>query len=505
MRYFLRYFLKFFLVYFLFCVYSHSLLAVNNNQTKNKSKQIRQKNTISKDYQKLYQKCNGDVECIKFQINKYKYNNLKVEDIISHIENNKKINKKKEVVIQDNTGKYQLKNNNNNTNNVANKKTNKNSKTIKKTNIKLLDDKRIAKLIEKQQKLSIAPMNINVRVLNKGVPNVCLPQKNEPAKISKQKDRELEYAKKHLKSHIKKSLIKNEVSKELVEYIDNHLEYIHHTSKKNKEIVNRKVADFMEKYDIPSRIKSGMIYQKMYQEVLSDVESLFYVDRNIILTIWAMETNYGLFIGNHDTFNALYSACMNAYNLSRLRYFEDNLITFAILVDKGYFKKDAISSFDGGLGGCQFMPDSVYRFAVAFDGGKVDIIGNNKDVLASIGNYLHSMGWRYGEGVLTEVDVPDDFNICLYGLNTIKTVEEWEKLGVKLNKNRIGEDYFYNKKQKASLITTDPNNVLEEKKKKRTFLVYDNYKVLLSYNQYLEYGLTAGIIFDGLEKNSIDK
>ena len=46
---------------------------------------------------------------------------------------------------------------------------------------------------------------------------------------------------------------------------------------------------------------------------LEVVEDVFYVEPEAILTIWAMETNYGSFIGSYDAFNALYSACMNAY------------------------------------------------------------------------------------------------------------------------------------------------------------------------------------------------
>lgn len=519
----MRSLLSFFVV-LLFLSNTNLLLAVDaiqNKITKKQQKQYR-KNTEKKnkqnikqytEYKKIYNDCNGDVECIKFQFKKnHLDNNVDVNVVIKDIQDKAKIEEKRNIILIQSSVKQYNKNNNNGTieqrqnkpnfkNNIqANKITKKQKKNIKKiTKIEFLNDKQILDLIDEQQRMVITPIQIKVRTKNKGVPNVCLPQKPIASHHVNNVNKELEDTKKTLKTHIKKSLIENEVSADLVEYIDNHLTYVKPTAKKNTEITTRKMIDTINKYDVPLRIKTGIIYKKMYQEVLSDVEDLFLVDRNIILAIWAMETNYGLYIGSYDAFNALYSACMNASSLARLRYFEDNIIALAILVDKGYFKRDEISSFDGGLGGCQFMPDSVYKFAVSLDGGKTDIIGNNKDVLASIGNYLHSIGWRYGEGILTEVDVPENLDICLYGMNTVKTIAEWEKLGIKLNKSKIGEEYFYNKTQNASLIITDPNDNLEDKTNKRAFLVYDNYKVILGYNQYLDYGLTAGLIAEGLK------
>ena len=142
----------------------------------------------------------------------------------------------------------------------------------------------------------------------------------------------------------------------------------------------------------------------------------------------------------------------------------------AKLIDNGYFKKDVKSSFDGGLGGCQFMPKSVYDFAVSYNGGKPDIINNNLDVLASIANYLSISGWRFKEGILTEVVLPQDFDICKTGFNTSKTIKEWKQLGVQLHPN------------------------------KRAFFVYDNFKVVLTYNRFLNYGITAGLLLEEIKK-----
>ena len=385
---------------------------------------------------------------------------------------------------------------------VAKKQHKKNIRKIEK--MEFLDDKVIVELLDEQEKMIVSPKKIGVRVKNKGVPKICLAKNNSGIQNTVQsiENKEekivfLKEAKEGLKEHIKNSLVANNVSEDIIDYLIGHFSFVKQTKVRHKKIKKRFVIEQLERYDNKSRMQLGIFYKKMYKDSLNEVEKLFLVDKALVLTIWSMETDYGSFIGNSDAFNALFSACMNAENMQRLRYFEENIIALAVLVDKGYFKRDVISSFDGGLGGCQFMPSSFYKFAVSMNSDKPDIINNNADVFASIGNYMHSMGWRYGEGILTEVEVPDEnFDLCLAGMNTSKSIKEWLDLGIKTHKTGVGLEYFENKDAMASLIITDVDNDEIGSKKKRAFLVYDNFKVILGYNQYLWYAINAGLLFE---------
>ena len=380
-------------------------------------------------------------------------------------------------------------------------------KAIKKAEkMTFIDDDAILDIIDNQI-AQISYKAIRVSTKNKGVPTQCLMKNNTSQtqttitttnKEPKPDSKEVADRKKGLKKHILKSLKANEISEELIDKIHSNLTHIEHTKTANSNYIKKTNADFITNYNIPARSKSGLMYKKLYKKDLQTINDVFFVEPEAILMIWAMETNYGNFIGNYNAFNALYSACINAKTLARIEYFENNLIMLAKLVDYGYFKPDVISSFDGGLGGCQFMPDSFYRYGVSFDGGKADIINNNKDVFASIGNYLYNTGWRQYQGVLTEITIPEDFDVCLTGLNTTKTIAEWKKLGVKLHDNNIGAQYFEDDDKMASIIITDINNDEIEFNDKRVFLVYDNFKVILGYNTNVSYGITAGLIHDAL-------
>jgi membrane-bound lytic murein transglycosylase B len=52
-------------------------------------------------------------------------------------------------------------------------------------------------------------------------------------------------------------------------------------------------------------------------------------------------------------------------------------------------------SFAGAIGLPQFMPGSIRRFAVDFDGdGRADLVSSSEDALASTASYLAGHGWK---------------------------------------------------------------------------------------------------------------
>jgi membrane-bound lytic murein transglycosylase B len=60
-------------------------------------------------------------------------------------------------------------------------------------------------------------------------------------------------------------------------------------------------------------------------------------------------------------------------------------------------------SFAGALGLPQFMPGSVRRHAVDFDGdGRVDLMRSTADAIGSVGSFLSSHGWQRDHAVQFE-------------------------------------------------------------------------------------------------------
>jgi membrane-bound lytic murein transglycosylase B len=62
-------------------------------------------------------------------------------------------------------------------------------------------------------------------------------------------------------------------------------------------------------------------------------------------------------------------------------------------------------SFAGAIGLPQFMPGSIRRYAVDFDGdGRIDIAGSATDAIGSVANFLVEHGWQRSAPVLFAAD-----------------------------------------------------------------------------------------------------
>ncbi|MCG9774523.1 lytic murein transglycosylase, partial [Vibrio diabolicus] len=150
-------------------------------------------------------------------------------------------------------------------------------------------------------------------------------------------------------------------------------------------------------------------------------------------------------------------------------------------------------SWAGAMGQCQFMPSSFLRFAADGNGdGKKDIWQSEADVFASTANYLSKSGWddKYTWG--RQVKVPKGIDRSLEGRTAEKGkyLQEWSKLGITKYDGsplpKLDEDI------KAWLIMPDDENG-------RTYLVYNNYNVLMKWNRSYYFALAVSHLADRIK------
>ena len=67
------------------------------------------------------------------------------------------------------------------------------------------------------------------------------------------------------------------------------------------------------------------------------------------------------------------------------------------------------SSYAGAIGLPQFMPGSIARYAVDFDGdGRIDLTASASDAIGSVAHYLAEFGWQRGLATHFPVAAPVD-------------------------------------------------------------------------------------------------
>jgi lytic murein transglycosylase len=145
------------------------------------------------------------------------------------------------------------------------------------------------------------------------------------------------------------------------------------------------------------RVQRGRGLMQRHGALLSRIEQQFGVPGEVVVAIWALETDFGANMGKH---NALRALATLAYDCRRSEFFTGQLLDALRIVGRGDLSASEMrGAWAGELGQTQFLPSSYMKFAVDFDGnGRRDLIRSTADVLASTANYLRGYGWRAGAG-----------------------------------------------------------------------------------------------------------
>jgi membrane-bound lytic murein transglycosylase B len=219
--------------------------------------------------------------------------------------------------------------------------------------------------------------------------------------------------------------------------------------------------------------------------ILSTVMAREGVEPPYLVALWGIETKYGRISGGYSVITALATL---AYDGRRSGFFRGELFQAIRILDEGHISvADMTGSWAGAMGQLQFMPSTFKRYAADFDGdGKIDIWNDLGDAFLSGGKYLAAAGWVTGEPWGYEVVLPDRLDQTLIGLETRKSVDEWTSLGIRKMDKGDQKEWA---SLKASLVQPDgPGG--------RAFMVYDNFRTILSWNRSQLFGIAVGTLAD---------
>ena len=152
-----------------------------------------------------------------------------------------------------------------------------------------------------------------------------------------------------------------------------------------------------------AHIEGGLKIWAQYENELRQAEKQYGVPPEIILGILGVETIYGRNMGNFETLSALATLAFDYP--PRADLFRGELESLFLLArEQNRNPASYVGSFAGAIGWPQFLPSSIRRYAVDFDGnGKIDFDSNAVDAIGSIANYLHVHGWTPGTPVAVRV------------------------------------------------------------------------------------------------------
>ena len=190
----------------------------------------------------------------------------------------------------------------------------------------------------------------------------------------------------------------------------------------------------------PVRIDAGVAFWNTYADALSHAETQYGVPAEIIVAILGVETIYGRNTGNFRVMDAIATLAF-AYpdtpnRTARMTYFRrelENTLLFAR--DERIDPFSLLGSYAGAIGWPQFMPGSIRKYAVDFDGnGHIDLRNSPVDAIGSVAHFLVEHGWRHGEPLAFPVVVDPTRNewqrFLNQGLAAKFSLEELKSAGV---------------------------------------------------------------------------
>ncbi len=245
--------------------------------------------------------------------------------------------------------------------------------------------------------------------------------------------------------------------------------------------------DYINLVVTPARIDAGRAKLAENKPLLDQVSKRYGVQPQYIVALWGIETNFGHSTGGYPVISALATL---AYEGRRAAFFRKELINALIMVDqRNVDPRGMTGSWAGAMGESQFMPSSFLAYAVSWKGGaSPDIWHKREDVFASIANYLARAGWHGDQGWGVAVNLPPNFDPSLIGLNQKKPLNDWAAMGVTQSTGAALPDMAVS----AALIQPAGADG-------PSFLVYDDYRAILKWNNSSSFAVAVGYLADGID------
>tara|TARA_B100001250_G_C19779404_1_gene781146 strand:- start:43 stop:1038 length:996 start_codon:yes stop_codon:yes gene_type:complete len=268
-----------------------------------------------------------------------------------------------------------------------------------------------------------------------------------------------------------------------VEYLPNVIKYDRYQPEFYED-----TKTYVTKRASKKKLNNGILLYSKNKELINKVEKKFNVEKELLLALMGIETNFGKYLGKMDIISSLATL---SYDKRRSAFFTNELITILKLIDNNIIDyKTLYGSWAGAFGNFQFMPTTIEKYALDYDRNNQINLKSIEDSFASAANYISSIGWKNGNPCFIKVDL--NKNIPVKYLNTSAKKINSKKKFKYLKKYIINsESININENLYAAVVTPDKDIVPDSETLKPAFIVFKNYELILKWNRSLRFALAV--------------
>ncbi|MEC7143583.1 MAG: lytic murein transglycosylase [Pseudomonadota bacterium] len=256
---------------------------------------------------------------------------------------------------------------------------------------------------------------------------------------------------------------------------------------------------YIKKRTSRKKIVQGLKLYKKEKKIIDKIENEFDVEKELLLALMGIETNFGKYLGKMDIVSSLATL---SFDKRRSEFFTKELIILLNLVEKGIIKKELLfGSWAGAFGNFQFMPRTILNYAIDYNRNKTVELKNTEDSFASAANYLKNIGWKKNQPCFFRIELQDNIpkkylNSSAKKIINKKKANFFEKYIVNYENLNLDQNF------KAAIIIPDKDIIPGAQNFSPAYIVFENYEKILTWNRSLRFALAVCTLKDSF-KNEI--
>ncbi len=237
------------------------------------------------------------------------------------------------------------------------------------------------------------------------------------------------------------------------------------------------------------KVNKGIEIYELNKDFINHIDNEFLVEKELLLALMGIETNYGTYVGKMDILSSLATL---SFDKRRSDFFTKELIIILKLIEEKKISHDVLyGSWAGAFGYFQFMPSTIERYAIDYDQNDIINLKSTVDSFASAANYINRIGWIKNQPCFIKVELSE--NIPKKLLNTsAKKLHNKNQFKI-LKKYLIKDTNFINIDDNliASIITPDKDIIPDSQNLEPAYIVFENYEKILQWNRSLRFALAV--------------
>ncbi len=245
---------------------------------------------------------------------------------------------------------------------------------------------------------------------------------------------------------------------------------------------------YIKKRTSKKKLKDGIKLYKKEKKIINKVENEFQVEKELLLALMGIETNFGKYLGKMDIISSLATL---SFDKRRSEFFTKELLILLKLVDNKIVNKNILfGSWAGAFGNFQFMPRTIRNYAIDYNKNKTIELKKVEDSFASAANYLKKIGWKKNNPCFVRINlkknIPKKYlNSSARNIKNKKNINFFKKYIINFDNLNIKGNY------RVAIIIPDKDIIPNSNNISPAYIIFENYERILNWNRSLRFALAV--------------